>query len=72
MKGVTFAKRPKSCLACRRAKVVFPAIICVSCVDTERGLKAVAKFRRSSVVKPKKRGSIWAVSGGLPSLGKRR
>ncbi len=73
LKGnVQFVKRPKFCLAGCRAKVTFPAIICKKCVDTERGEKAVAKFRRNSVLKPKKAGSIWAVSGGLPSLGKRR
>jgi hypothetical protein len=68
---VSFAKRPKLCLACGRGRVTFPAVICMKCVDTERGRKAVAKFRRSAL-KRSKGGSIRAVSGGLPSLGKRR
>jgi hypothetical protein len=71
------AKRPKVCLACRRAKVTFPAIICRNCVDTDCGREAVAKFRRSAI-KPRaahkggKGGSVRTVAGGLPSLGKSR
>lgn len=71
------AKRPKVCLACGRVKVMFPAIICKVCVDTDRGRRAVAKFKRSAI-KPRaahksgKDGSVRTISGGLPSLGKRR
>jgi hypothetical protein len=61
-------KKTRFCLVCGRQKNI-PAkkrtctVCCVLSPDVRRSLRAKRKQRHSSV---------WAVSGGLPTLGKRR
>lgn len=60
--------QPKHCLACGYMPVKFPAVLCPHCAGTPQGFKAIKRYRKTR----RPRGSVRAVSGGLPSLGRRR
>jgi len=60
-------KKVKRCLVCGQTKKLWSnERICPEC----RALPIDERNQKRSKRKPK--GSVWAVSGGLPSLGKRR
>jgi hypothetical protein len=68
-KAAKFAiRKPEFCLACNRVRVTYPSVVCRECVDTDAGRKAMRRYRKARW----SGGSVRAVSGGLPSLGKRR
>jgi hypothetical protein len=57
------------CQLCESAEVMYPAIfLCETCYDTLAGRKIREWYLRDLNA----RGSVRTVSGGLPSLGKRR
>jgi hypothetical protein len=59
--------KKRRCLVCGQAKKIYLGErICGDCQFLS------AAERRNLRAKRKPRGSVWTVSGGLPSLGKRR
>ena len=62
-------KEPEKSQLCQDAEVYYPdLLLCESCVHSPTGLYLQKLYFRN--LRPK--GSVRAVSGGLPSLGKRR
>ena len=64
---------PERCINCesigqRPAKVKYLDLLCQTCRNSPGALKLQARYHRRLEGK----GSVRAVSGGLPSLGKRR
>jgi hypothetical protein len=59
--------RPE-CLLCGETGVTYPELLCPICINSLSGNKMIQFYRRHHLA----RGSVRPVSGGLPSLGKRR
>jgi hypothetical protein len=63
-------EKPKVCLVCKQVKVTWPGVVCSGCVDKPEARRAMRNFRRRYLERAE--GNVRTVSGGLPSLGKRR
>lgn len=62
--------KPQVCLVCKQVKVIWPGVVCSGCVNTPEAMRAMRNFRCKYMKRGKR--SVRTVSGGLPTLGKRR